>query len=181
MSVECRSQVLLKANLVPRFPTVIRKVRVRACSVAARPEIRAFLSLRMFVLSIVNMDFESILEEILLGKGQGNLKLKPKQKVALQAIILKGQDCLIVLPTGYGKSLTYQMLPSLYKAVYTTGKFGPDPPKKAVRNHNFCKETLEFLQGHRRLWPCRNSSVSLQKLWVRTAFFGGSGPNFPVV
>ena len=58
----------------------------------ARPEIRAFLSLRMFVLSVVilcgfygiNMDFESILEEILLGRGQGNLKLKPKQKEALQ-------------------------------------------------------------------------------------------------
>ena len=33
------------------------------------------------------MDFESILEEILLGRGQGNLKLKPKQKEALQAIV----------------------------------------------------------------------------------------------
>ena len=30
------------------------------------------------------MDFESILEEILLGRGQGNLKLKPKQKGVLQ-------------------------------------------------------------------------------------------------
>ena len=30
------------------------------------------------------MDFESILEEIILGRGQGNLKLKPKQKEALQ-------------------------------------------------------------------------------------------------
>ena len=30
------------------------------------------------------MDFESILEEILLGRGQGNLKLKPKQKETLQ-------------------------------------------------------------------------------------------------
>ena len=50
------------------------------------------------------MDFESILEEILLDRGQGNLKLKPKQKVALQAIILNGQGCLILLSTGYGKS-----------------------------------------------------------------------------
>ena len=30
------------------------------------------------------MDFESILEEILLCRGQENLKLKPKQKEALQ-------------------------------------------------------------------------------------------------
>ena len=33
------------------------------------------------------MDFESILEEILFGRGQGQLKLKPKQKEALQAIV----------------------------------------------------------------------------------------------
>ena len=26
------------------------------------------------------MDFESVLEEILLSRGQGNLKLRPKQK-----------------------------------------------------------------------------------------------------
>ena len=35
------------------------------------------------------MDFESILEDILLGRGQGNLKLKPKQKRALQAIVFE--------------------------------------------------------------------------------------------
>ena len=35
------------------------------------------------------MDFESNLEEILLGRGQGNLKLKPKQKEALQAIVFE--------------------------------------------------------------------------------------------
>ena len=35
------------------------------------------------------MDFESILEQILLGRGQGNLKLKPKQKEALQVIVFE--------------------------------------------------------------------------------------------
>ena len=38
------------------------------------------------------MDFESILEEILLGRGQGsqgNLKLKPKQKEAVQVIVFE--------------------------------------------------------------------------------------------
>ena len=89
--------IILRFNLGPRSHSVtgnVRsgKVRFRACSVPARPEIRAFLSLRMFVLSVVilgdfcgiNMDFESILEELLLGRGQENLKLKPKQKEALQ-------------------------------------------------------------------------------------------------
>ena len=37
----------------------------------------------------INMDFESIREEILLGRGQGNLKLKPKQKEALQVIVFE--------------------------------------------------------------------------------------------
>ena len=37
----------------------------------------------------INTDFENILEEILLGRGQGNLKLKPKLKEALQAIVFE--------------------------------------------------------------------------------------------
>ncbi|XP_067049882.1 uncharacterized protein [Acropora muricata] len=57
------------------------------------------------------MDFDSVLEEVLLVRGQGNLKLKQKQNEALQAIVVNG---LIVLPTGYGKSLIYQMLPLLF-------------------------------------------------------------------
>ena len=49
---------LVGYNLVPRSHSVtgnVRsgKVRFRACSVPARPEIRAFLPLRMFVLSVV--------------------------------------------------------------------------------------------------------------------------------
>ena len=53
----------------------------------------------------------------------------------------------------------------LSEAVYTTEKFGSGPLKKAERTHNFC----------------RNSSVSLQKLWVRSAFLRGPDPNFSVL
>ena len=63
------------------------------------------------------MDLDSVLEDILRSRGQGNLILKPKQKEALQSIVFKGQDCLIVLPPGYGKSLIYQMLPSLFDKI----------------------------------------------------------------
>ena len=64
-----------------------------------------------------NMGLDSVLEDVLRSRGQGNLILKPRQKEALQTIVFKGQDCLIVLPTGYGKSLIYQMLPSLFDKI----------------------------------------------------------------
>ena len=38
------------------------------------------------------MDFESILEDILLGRGQGNLKLNPKQKKSYN-----DRDCLKIV------------------------------------------------------------------------------------
>ena len=63
------------------------------------------------------MDLDSVLEDFLRSRGQGNLILKPRQKDALQSIVFKGQDCLIVLPTGYGKSLIYQMLQSLFDKI----------------------------------------------------------------
>ena len=52
------AKILSGVNLVPRSHSVtgnVRsgKVRFRACSVPARPEIRAFASLRMVVLSVV--------------------------------------------------------------------------------------------------------------------------------
>ena len=55
---DTRKGILSSSNLVPRSHSVtgnVRsgKVRFGACSVPARPEIRAFLSLRMFVLSVV--------------------------------------------------------------------------------------------------------------------------------
>ena len=63
------------------------------------------------------MDFDSILLDILRSRGHKRFKIEPKQEEALQKIVLDGQDCLIVLPTGYGKSLIYQPLPSLFDRV----------------------------------------------------------------
>ena len=54
------------------------------------------------------MEFEGALRNVLRSRGKENLKLK-----ALEAIAVNKRDCLIVLPTGYGKSLIYHLLPSL--------------------------------------------------------------------
>ncbi len=42
--------------------------------------------------------------------GRDDLVLKSKQLEALKALY-QGKDCFVWLPTGYGKSLCYQLLP----------------------------------------------------------------------
>ena len=58
------------------------------------PEMQALVSVRMFVLTYVNcwedfardLGINSILQEVLLSRGQGNLKLKLEQNEALQLV-----------------------------------------------------------------------------------------------
>ena len=59
------------------------------------------------------MHLDSILLDVLRSRGQERFKMKPKQKEALEKFVLDGQDCLIVLPTRYGKSLIYFFLQCL--------------------------------------------------------------------
>ena len=41
----------------------------------------------------------------------GGVNLKEEQKAALYAVTSKKQDCLCILPTGFGKSLIFQLVP----------------------------------------------------------------------
>ena len=52
-----------------------------------------------------------------------NIILKPKQVLYLEKIYM-GKDVLCVMPTGYGKSLCFHLLPILeyFKRVYSTGQ-----------------------------------------------------------
>ena len=45
--------------------------------------------------------------------GKANITLKPKQEEILKIIALTQKDVLAILPTGYGKSLIYQIMPPL--------------------------------------------------------------------
>jgi superfamily II DNA or RNA helicase len=42
-----------------------------------------------------------------------NIKLKEEQEVCIRSIVLDKMDVLAVLPTGYGKSIIYQILPKV--------------------------------------------------------------------
>ena len=42
-----------------------------------------------------------------------NINLKEKQEICIQILVLDRVDVLAVLPTGYGKSIVYQILPKV--------------------------------------------------------------------
>lgn len=60
--------------------------------------------------------FHSALDEALKRLGKENIKLKECQYEAVKAVVVDGKDTLCVLPTGYGKSLIYQLLPFIFDA-----------------------------------------------------------------
>ena len=47
-------------------------------------------------------------------KELGFQQLKPKQLEAIEVFVVGGKDVLVALPTGYGKSVLYGVLPTLY-------------------------------------------------------------------
>ena len=51
-----------------------------------------------------------------LGNLKTNLQLKDKQVEVIQAL-LNGKNVLAALPTGYGKSLIFQLFPIIMNAV----------------------------------------------------------------
>ena len=57
--------------------------------------------------------FYSSLHFAIVNSNYWNIILKPKQVKCLEAIYL-GRDTVGVLPTGYGKSITFHLLPGLF-------------------------------------------------------------------
>ena len=66
-----------------------------------------------------NIEFDrGTLKFSLTERGTPDLKLKTKQLEALRAVVQQKRDVLAVLPTGYGKSLIYQLLPSMFNFLW---------------------------------------------------------------
>ena len=63
--------------------------------------------------------FLSCLQFAICKSSYSNVNLKVKQVKCLEAIYF-GRDVVAVLPTGYGKSLIFQLLPSLLHARITS-------------------------------------------------------------
>ena len=57
------------------------------------------------------MEFSAALDEV--AREAGLTELKPKQREAIEGIV-SGKDIFVAVPTGYGRSIIYALLPSLY-------------------------------------------------------------------
>ena len=57
------------------------------------------------------MELSGALDEVIREAGLTALKLK--QQEAIEGIV-SGKDVFVAVPTGYGKSIIYALLPSLY-------------------------------------------------------------------
>ena len=58
--------------------------------------------------------FHKAIEFSLKKLGKPKLELKRQQYDAIRAICFERKDALAVLPTGFGKSLIYQILPEIF-------------------------------------------------------------------
>ena len=77
----------------------------------------------MDMADVSNIEFDRALKFSLTERGTPDLKLKTKQLEALRAVVQQKRDVLAVLPTGYGKSLIYQLLPSMFNFLLYGGNY----------------------------------------------------------
>lgn len=68
----------------------------------------------MLQLVQITMDVKSIIDEV--GKAAGISILKPEQQKAIQSFV-EGNDVFVSLPTGYGKSMVYGLLPGIFSHI----------------------------------------------------------------
>ena len=63
------------------------------------------------------MAFEIAVKQSLIKLSE-DIELKKEQEAALRAVVVEQKDCLCVLPTGFGKSLIFQLIPLLWDSMH---------------------------------------------------------------
>lgn len=58
--------------------------------------------------------FHEAIDYALRTLGKEDISLKQAQYDAVKAVVVDRRDKLVLLPTGYGKSLIYQTLPLIF-------------------------------------------------------------------
>ena len=73
--------------------------------------------------AVSDADFNRAVKFSLAKRGTPDIYLKPKQLEALKAVVQQKRDVLAVLPTGYGKSVIYQLVPNMCNFLFQGGNY----------------------------------------------------------
>ena len=77
-----------------------------------------------------------------------NFDLRTEQMMALSTVTSREKDCLCVLPTGYGKSLIYQLLPFVFDELQYKWKCSSCgivvSPLNAIMEDQICKLSPDY-------------------------------------
>ena len=77
-----------------------------------------------------------------------NFDLRTEQMMALPTVASREKDCLCVLPTGYGKSMIYQLLPFVSDELHSEGKCSSCvivvSPLNAIIGDQICKLSPDY-------------------------------------
>ena len=101
--------------------------------------------------AIKRVMFYSSLQAAVSNSIYSNINFKVKQVVCLEAIY-RGRDVVAVLPTGYGKSMIFHLLPSLFlDKIKCESQVAPSPVIIVVSPLNALIEGSDFrIPGHIR-------------------------------
>ena len=113
-----------KGNLVPRSsqPSKRTSGKIRFDDVAMCQECD-LLRAHVFVHGLLSCKmanrgtFEAALKYALCKRGMAESFLKSKQRAVLEALVRDKRELLVILPTGYGKWLIYQLLPDMFNVI----------------------------------------------------------------
>ena len=77
-----------------------------------------------------------------------SFNLRTEQMMALSTVASREKDCLCVLPTGYGKSLIYQLLPFVFDELQSEVKCSSCvivvSPLNAIMEDQICKLSADY-------------------------------------
>ena len=83
-----------------------------------------------------------------VNQSRINFDLRTEQIMALSTVASREKDCLRILPTGYGKSLIYQLLPFVFDELQSEGKCSSCvivvSPLNAIMEDQICKLSPDY-------------------------------------
>ena len=94
--------------------------------------------------------FHCALEFALEKLGKAEFSLKEAQYEALKSVVFEGKDTICILPTGYGKSLIYQLLPHVFD--YFLSREDSSSIILVLPLYALMQDQINRLRGHLNVW-----------------------------